>query len=300
MTHEVFSPVICPLCKGHCTHTFEKVHSFNFPLVYYQCRSCGFIFQDSKASQAANTAFYEETYRKVYQATEAPTTKDMRIQRQRAENQVGFLKSQGIQSLKRFLDIGSSSGVLMDAFAASFGAKVVGVEPGRVYRKVAQTRGLDIYPSLETLIDNQPERFQLISLMHILEHLTNPLETLVQLRQILLAPDGYLLIEVPNFYAHDSYELAHLSCFTPHSLRELVRQAGFERIKKKRHGFPRSKLLPLYITMLTRPMQKEVKPTTIKPEQQVRLKRKVALFYRRVLEKIVPQCTWLPLTPEEK
>ena len=174
------------------------------------------------------------------------------------------------------------------------------MEPGRVYRKVAQTRGLDIYPSLETLIDNQPERFQLISLMHVLEHLTDPLETLVKLRQILLAPDGYILIEVPNFYAHDSYELAHLSCFTSHSLREMVRQAGFELITIKRHGFPRSKLLPLYITVLARRLQKEVKPTAVKPELRVQLKRKVALFCRRVLEKVVPQLAWLPLTPEEK
>ncbi len=51
----------------------------------------------------------------------------------------------------------------------------------------------------------------LISMFHVLEHLPDPVGYLSALRQKFLEPDGWLLIEVPNLYAHDCFEVAHLN-----------------------------------------------------------------------------------------
>jgi len=75
--------------------------------------------------------------------------------------------------------------------------------------------------------------------------LIDPLETLAKLRSDWLTSDGWLLLETPNLYAHDSLELAHLSAFSRHTLSEMVTQAGYQVVWCGSHGKPRSRLLRL-------------------------------------------------------
>ena len=132
--------------------------------------------------------------------------------------------------------------------------RVVGIEPGDAYRQEDQRRGLDVYASLEGLKQSGQYPCDLVSLIHVLEHLPNPVLYLVQLRQELLKPNGWLLLEVPNLYAHDCFEVAHLASFSAHTLVQTLKQAGFEIVALRQHGAPRSRLLPLYITVLARPL----------------------------------------------
>ncbi|MFZ3070223.1 MAG: bifunctional glycosyltransferase/class I SAM-dependent methyltransferase, partial [Anaerolineaceae bacterium] len=285
----------CPLCGGRQVKILQELKSFDFPVIYYHCQACGFVFQDAATSQAASPDFYTENYRKIYQATATPTAKDLRQQQLRSADQIRFLHSQGVHNLTRILDIGASSGSMLQAFQAEFGADVVGVEPGDAYRKLAETKGLAMFPSLKKLYESHPERFELVSLMHVLEHLENPVETLHQIREALLSSHGWLLLEVPNFYAHDSYELAHLACFTPHSIVETLHKAGYEVAFLRKHGYPRSELLNLYLNVLARPAQNPTPSYTVKPESAVPLKRQLAIFRRRVLTRLSPGRAWLPL-----
>jgi 2-polyprenyl-3-methyl-5-hydroxy-6-metoxy-1,4-benzoquinol methylase len=155
------------------------------------------------------------------------------------------MRSSDIKTSQTILDIGASSGMLLETMKQEFGAIVTGVEPGDAYRALAEGKGIRMYPSIEALAATQPQHFELVTLMHVLEHLEQPLQVLKQIKEELLSKDGLLLVEVPNFYAHDSYELAHLSCFTRHTLLELLRQAGFELVAFRQHGMPRSEILPL-------------------------------------------------------
>jgi len=123
--------------------------------------------------------------------------------------------------------------------------------------------------------------------------------TLRMIREALIAPDGILLLEVPNFYVHDSYELAHLSCFTPHTLKEVVRQAGFRVEEVLLHGVPRSSNLKLYMTLIAVPAAEDKKLPAVKFERGVGIKRKAGMLYRRLIQKLFPHQAWLPL-PQEK
>ncbi|MBP7032606.1 MAG: methyltransferase domain-containing protein [Anaerolineaceae bacterium] len=285
----------CPLCGARQAHVLEQVSSFGFSVPYYHCGACGFVFQDVSISKAADPTFYAETYRKLYQATEEPTPKDLRQQSLRAADQVRFLRANLAAAPKRVLDIGASSGRMLLALREAYQAEAVGVEPGNAYRAQAEAQGLRMYPSLESLLASQPEPFELVSLMHVLEHFDDPLGSLRQVREKLLSPQGWLLLEVPNFYAHNSYELAHLSCFTPASLKEMLRKAGYRVVSLRKHGYPRSALFPLFLNVLAVPLENATEPPETRVESCVPFKRKLAMLWRRALSRLLPRKAWLPL-----
>ena len=296
--NQLASELHCPLCGKSKAKILSEMDSFGFRVRYYLCQTCGFVFQNFKESAAADPAFYEEPYRQLYQATEEPTAKDLRQQRLRAEYQLDLLQKHGVCRLWRALDIGASSGTLMQTIHEAYGAEMIGVEPGNAYRKLAEEKGFKLYPSLEQLRGSETGKFDLVTMMHVLEHLEDPLGTLNEIRTHLLEDRGFLLVEVPNFYAHDSYELAHLSCFTEHTLSEMLKQAGYKIMHMRKHGYPRSETLDLYLTVLARPENEPEENVAIIPERFVALKRSLSTLKRHLLTRIMPGKTWLPL--EEK
>ena len=289
------SELHCPLCGNSKAKVISEIDSFGFKVRYYLCQTCGFVFQNPGESAAADPAFYAETYRKLYQSTEEPTAKDLRQQRLRAEYQLDLLQNHGVCRLWRALDIGASSGTLLQTLHKAYGGEMIGVEPGNAYRKLAEAKGFKLYPSLEELQAHETAKFDLVTMMHVLEHLENPLEALRNIRANLLGDGGFLLVEVPNFYAHESYELAHLSCFTEHTLGEMLKQAGYEIMHARKHGYPRSETLDLYLTVLARPEVEPDENIAIIPERNVALKRSLGTLNRYVLTRLMPDKTWLPL-----
>lgn len=282
----------CLLCGSEKHKAYKTIESFGYPVTYSLCQTCGFVFQDQAKTIAKDETFYAETYRKIYQASEEPTPKDLRQQTMRAINQSQFIRANHLAPT-RILDIGASSGLLLDTLRADFGAEVMGVEPGNAYRAVAEAREIQMFSSLESLGETNREPFDLITMMHVLEHMPDPLQTLRQIRERLLSSNGALLVEVPNFYAHDSFELAHLSCFTPQSLQEMMRLAGFEIQAFRRHGFPRSKTLNLYIEVLARPLIEPSEDEKARPEWGVSIKRGLSMVWRKLITRLKPKESWL-------
>lgn len=285
----------CLLCGSDQKKIFARVESFGFPLVYYQCETCGLIFQSRKESQAANPEFYRKTYRRIYQASEEPTPKDLWVQNQRADHFVEMLQKQEKDVPNRILDFGASTGVLLKKFQEKFGSEVIGVEPDDAYRAYATKTGIKMYNSLDGLLEVQNGKFDLVSLSHVLEHLKNPVGILKTIKSKLLVEDGLLLIEVPNFYAHDSYEIAHLACYTPHTLREVLKQSGFDVVLMEKHGIPRSKLLKLYLTVIATPSSDKLQQSQVHKDAFVGIKRKLSMLYRRFLQKLFPHQAWLSI-----
>ena len=285
---------VCPLCGHPKNSLFDQRGFRGHDVTNRLCRNCGLVFQSPRMTATELDQFYEAEYRRTYQGDEGPSKKDLNTQRARAAALLAFMNGQ-VQKIGRHLDIGSSTGELLQAFQKAFGSQLVGVEPGESYRRHSQTQGLKIFLSLEDLKRSNVERFNLITMAHVLEHLPDPVTYLGNLREEILTPDGWLLLEVPNLYAHDSFEVAHLFAFSAHTLREIVRQAGFEVVVLKRHGAPRSHILPLYLSLLARPASRK-QPIPLRPERMVSLKRRLGMFRRRLLSRIFPQQAWLSLS----
>jgi hypothetical protein len=58
--------------------------------------------------------FYKSEYRRVYQDSEGPVTKDLTVQEARAVSLINLMIDNGVKKIHRYLDIGSSSGLLME------------------------------------------------------------------------------------------------------------------------------------------------------------------------------------------
>lgn len=260
------------------------------------CNSCGLVFQSPRMNASELDSFYQAEYRQLYQGSEDPIKKDLAVQQKRAQAVLSFARNQ-VAGVARHLDIGSSAGLLLQSFQKAYGCQPVGVEPGKAYREYAQKQGLAVYANLDELANSGLGTFDLISMMHVLEHIPDPIVYLSQLREKYLDREAWLLLEVPNLYAHDSFETAHLFSFSSHTLKQVVMKAGFDVVTVQKHGLPRSQTIPLYLTLLARTTGTVGRTLSfiVEPERNVVMKRRLGMLYRRILTRLAPGRAWLPI-----
>jgi SAM-dependent methyltransferase len=200
--------------------------------------------------------YYSADYWKSHGQIVRPDAEQTALQTARAE----FLLRQvpaGFQ-VQRFLDIGCASGFILRTAQQLFQSTVVGVEMSDSFRQFCQQGGLNVYPSTEALIAAGEPRFDCITMSHVLEHVRRPVEFLQQLRTSVLKTDGLLILEVPNLYAHRSFEPAHPICFNEATLRATLQAAGFETNSTTLHNHPRTDVdRPLYLTAVAAPLPVE-------------------------------------------
>jgi len=280
----------CPLCASDSSLPFDRRESHGRLVENRICRNCGLVFQSPRMTADEAAAFYAREYRLLQEGSAAPTPRNTRVQEMRAESLLDFVR-QEIPHISRHLDIGCSMGILLRRFQNAYDSQAVGIEPGEMHRRQAQQAGLTVYAGLEDLERAGESPFDLITMSHVLEHLPAPVEYLTHLRESLLAPNGWLLVEVPNLYAHDSFEVAHLFAFSSHTLGEVLCRSGFEIVKFEQHGRPNSALLPLYLTVLCCP---SAHPATspVHPERGVRGKRRWGMLRRWILAHLFPRRAW--------
>ncbi len=282
----------CPLCAANSSAQFDQREFRGQLVINIICRRCGLVYQSPRMTETESEAFYEAEYRLLYQGQEGPNPKDLSVQSERAKATLEFI-TPWISSADRILDIGCSTGILLQQFLARYRAEVYGVEPGTVYSQYARSLGLEVYTSLDELQNAGLPLFNLVSMMHVLEHLPDPVEYLLNLRTRLLEPGGWLLLEVPNLYAHDCFEVAHLTSFSAHTLTQVVQKAGFRVTQLRAHGQPRSQLIPLYLTLLAQADSST--QYVFRPDRRVRLHRQYGFFRRHIAERLAPQRAWLPI-----
>lgn len=145
---------------------------------------------------------------------------------------------------KDFIDIGCGTGGLLDRVQDS-AKSVAGIEPQTHMRKELKKLGYTIHrlPS-----DAPKESFDVAGLFHVFEHMTEPLKTLKEVRNI-LRPGGMVILEVPHardillklevFKAFTLWS-EHLVLHTKESLKKYLEMAEFTDIKIE--GFQRYSL----------------------------------------------------------
>lgn len=132
----------------------------------------------------------------------------------------------------RLLDIGCGNGSFLRACSQGLkGWTFCGSEFDTRHR--AEVEDIPGVHKLYTgSLDEIPGNFDVITLIHVLEHITGPTEFLKQVAPK-LAPDGWLFIEVPDCSVNPFMLLVadHCSHFSPSSLSAVVRAAGFEIVR---------------------------------------------------------------------
>lgn len=282
----------CPLCGSTKKRLFETIEDAGKLVPFHICRRCGLVYQSPRMDEIELDQFYAHEYRIQRQETEDPIEKDLLMQDARARTVLGMVQPH-LSAVTRHLDIGSSSGALLHRFREQYGCVSIGVEPGDAYRRFSQSQGLRVFPSLDTLAEADEDPFDLVSMLHVLEHVVDPVHTLRSLRESRMRPGGYLLLEVPNLIEHESLELSHLFAFTKSTLKSIVRQAGFRSLRSKSHGSFRSPILNLYITLLAQAESDPRSPRTIHSSRiGIKTRRRLGKLKRDFFTSRFPDWTW--------
>jgi len=285
---------LCPLCGHDRSTLFDRRIHFGRLVTNRLCARCRLVFETPRMTADEARAHYAAEYRKTIQGSEGPIAKDLDFQARRARLLVGFLKGKAEGSATH-LDIGCSAGILLQHVREAFGTQATGVEPGDAYRRYAEEQGLEVRASLDE-VEAGGRRFDLVSMIHVLEHLPDPVGYLAGLRERVLAPEGRLLVEVPNVYIHLSFEYEHLYSFSRRTLTETLRKAGFRVEAVRIQGRPISQTFPFYITVLARPVRETGRPFRVRPERNAGRKRRLGSVLQLICTEKLPRRWWL-LTP---
>jgi len=110
------------------------------------------------------------------------------------------LKLINAQSQKgKLLDIGAGTGDFL-VVAKNDGWQTTGIEPSAKAKGIAINKGVTFAENLAALESNS---FDVITMWHVLEHVPNLDEYIVELKR-LIKPSGTIIIAVPNFKSFDA------------------------------------------------------------------------------------------------
>ncbi|MEK6611337.1 MAG: class I SAM-dependent methyltransferase [Gemmatimonadota bacterium] len=232
----------CPVCGGRehrvlFQQEFAAVEQ-STPVTGYTvvvCNACGAGYADGIPGQRVFDQYYREMSKYEYH------------QRDGAESPYDERRMAIIASIiaphvprrdARILDVGCATGRLLADLRAKGFPNVEGLDPSPACA-VAAKRLYDIRIRTNTLAElgAEDERFDLVILVGVLEHLCDLDESFTHLRAI-LPVGGLLYVEVPDAETfadcpnapYQDFSTEHINFFAPGSLDNLMRRQGFTRI----------------------------------------------------------------------
>jgi 2-polyprenyl-3-methyl-5-hydroxy-6-metoxy-1,4-benzoquinol methylase len=221
---EWLMPTACPICNGTNTalHAVaEDVEYFTSAqkFSYDRCDDCAILFVSPMLYDRL-----DEIYPKNYYSFIAtgPTGLVQRV-KQALDRRIFRAITRQIPGEKlAALDIGGGSGWLLDAVKAVdprvTTTQVVDIDPGA--KAAAERAGHRYFLGTVEQFDSE-EKYDLILMLNLIEHVRRPDEVLAKARS-LLTPHGLLLIKTPNYDALDAKIFRHRSWGGYHAPRHFV------------------------------------------------------------------------------
>ena len=226
----------CPLCKSSQYSVVEKYHQIGAPeygcrLVH--CETCGHCFTDIHHEVDFNKLYQDGQY-ELMDTRQTLFGKVLSFDDKIVIRQLNRLRPQK----GAMLDFGCGKGAFIFR-AAHYGWQVKGIETAKKRARF----GVEIYgvnistdEYLSGSISGGP--FDVITLFHIIEHLSQPIELLQNLIEDNLAKNGWVVIEVPRFDSLQSKIAGgrwihldppfHVSHFSTKSIMKLINDVGLE------------------------------------------------------------------------
>ncbi|HZP63027.1 MAG TPA: class I SAM-dependent methyltransferase [Terriglobales bacterium] len=155
----------------------------------------------------------------------------------------------------RMLDVGCALGFMLQE-ANALGWHAEGVETSEfAARYAAERTGCRVHVGTLQRANLQPESFDVVTAMDVIEHIPEPLEFVQEVYRI-LRPGGVMFIVTPNFssffarlYGPSAYAVwpdQHVVYFDPSTISHLLRKAGFKQVKTGSKDFYAENLRRLF------------------------------------------------------
>jgi SAM-dependent methyltransferase len=180
----------CRLCGGESfaregnIRTSKKIAANKI----LECLNCSFVFLNDD-SHISDFHYEQSLMHDSHQSLEESRSSTKEDDLRRLEMLVTEIKD------KNLLEVGSgNSGFLKLAQGLVNSAQ--GIEPEKKYHEIFKEESLNIYSSLLSFRETKAA-IEIIVSFHVIEHVKNPLEFLVELLAV-LRKDGKIFIETPN------------------------------------------------------------------------------------------------------
>lgn len=221
----------CILCGSNKPYKLGKKLKYDILI----CQECTLTKLHPTPSEIELEEFYKNEYREKYSNQKLVDQGVLKNEQRRANHIVPFFENE-TKTFSNFLDIGCSTGVLINSLKKKLKIdKATGLELNTIYAEYAKknTDADIIKNSLESVTFSK--KFDLITMVHVLEHMSNPKKVLEKISKIIQF-GGLLYIEVPNLKTpyldlfKDYFQIYHTYYFTDNTLRILIEQNGFKLI----------------------------------------------------------------------
>lgn len=229
----------CIVCGGALVPAVARPRSSYAPLGSYRIDACGGCGAGATLPRPS-----AEDLARCYETTYGYSTHDL-IEVEKRRRAAALLDWSGV-SAGRILDIGCMFGFLLDE-AARRGLAPVGIELSAGAAGAAAAKGHEVFTgTIEAFARGQTgPRFDAIFAQHVLEHVPDP-RGFLELARGMLAPDGKLVLCVPNFEARlrkltpsswGWYQVpVHVHHFSRRALRRLLGDAGLAVVAERTRG----------------------------------------------------------------
>jgi SAM-dependent methyltransferase len=184
---------------------YDRLVTGQGPFSVAECAHCEYGVTVPQLSPEGLEPYYADAYYEDYFEHSGPRAPASALARARARfRRAGAARRHARPPFSfapatpgRVLDVGCGSGELLEHYARA-GWETYGIDPSEAALSAAARRGAHVHRGT---LDDQPwgtDPFGLITFQHALEHIVDPLVALRRARD-LLAPDGLILVAVPNW-----------------------------------------------------------------------------------------------------
>lgn len=239
----------CPLCsQTDCSDfpIFYEFHQKRFQAK--QCAHCSFVYLEPRLTSEELKLLYSDEYF-LHDGADFGAHSPSDYESAAIKGSVKFPEILGwIQRYKssgEFFEIGCGMGYFLE-FARKNGYSVSGIEYAELGVKACQTKfGLNVQRGSFEDLPVQSDRYDVMFMGDVLEHLVQPLDMLRKAHSM-LKPTGVFATEVPSTFNSLTGRLAvagmralrakkkmglppyHVNEFTPKTLRLMIERAGFK------------------------------------------------------------------------
>jgi len=245
MNQRLNSNVSCRVCGAdgaHLTLRAETVFGGQKHHNFWECKKCNLIFLYPILTPKEEHRFYAQEFenfmgiRSGEDRDWSGPEKHIQSNQDNVMRRMAFI-DEHLRQDKEILEIGCSSGFMMDAFKDA-GYSIEGIEPSGVFFEFLNKKGHVAYKSLEELKEkNGGKKYDLIVHFFVLEHIGDTRQ-FIKDQLALLNEGGVIICEVPNgndpltsLYDIPAFEqfywsIAHHYYFTPQSISHILQSMG--------------------------------------------------------------------------
>ena len=233
----------CIVCEGKNLKRHIESVDFSVSKEVFQivkCESCNFVFTNPRPFDINLSKYYiSDNYISHTDSNKGVFEKIYQIIRKFAIRQKFRLITSYVKT-GEILDIGCGTGDFLNKCKQN-NWNTTGIEPSKIAReKAISNYSLNIKESTE--LNYLEGEFDIITMWHVLEHVTELNQTIIDLNKI-LNDNGNLVIAVPNLNSYDAsyyqkywaaYDLPiHLYHFTEETITRVFQKHKFKLVKSK-------------------------------------------------------------------